>query len=52
MCQCPIVLKFFMSIGFSECMKTVKYLDSMAAFARAMPAQSFEKTMFLILKVA
>jgi hypothetical protein len=35
MCKCPIVLKFFMSIGFSDCMKTVKYLNSMSAFACA-----------------
>ncbi len=51
MCDSPIVLKFFMSIVLPEGMKSVKYLNSMSAFARAMPAQSFEKTMFLSLKV-
>ncbi len=50
--QRPIFLKFFMSIVPLESMKSVKYFLSMAAFARAMPAQSFEKTRFLILKVA
>ncbi len=34
-CNCRIVMKFSMSIGSSECMKSVKYFDAMAAFARA-----------------
>ncbi len=51
-CKCPIFLKFCMSIESSKCTKTVKYFDSMSAFARAMQGPRFEKTMFLIFKVA
>ena len=51
-CNSRIVMKFSMSIGSSEWIKSVKSFDAMAAFARAMLAQSFKKLAFSILKIA